>query len=451
MNGSRTQPALRGHGRRAGPRSGPRWLCLIAAALSLAGSCGGRRKVIDPVFPDGGLLRDAEPLGQPAIARLAGLYSFPRVAPRLRGPVVAHDAPGTLSLFGAPDSAMAILRAGCLDGGARLVMEGVWRLPREATVGLIRLFVGPEATARALCAGDAASLEGVDLASTTLEFATGEDADVPTDALVATWQRARKDPEGRFLFGAHRGACRTIDDCGVSENSVASIRRAEAFGASFVEIDVRRTLDGVPILYHDDTFTPRLSSGTYCHGPVAEFGFAHVRALCTLKYGEPVPTLDEALAAAIDDTTLRGAWLDVKTVDSIEPAVAASKRFGAAAAAKGRRFVVVVGMGTQELVDAFVALGPPDVPCLVELEPADVRAAGCAWWGPRWTRGPMTADVGALQAEGRGVVYWSLDESEYIDAFLTLGHPNALLSDRPGLVRQRFEVLDVPLPAEVTP
>ena len=65
--------------------------------------------------------------------------------------------------------------------------------------------------------------------------------------------------------------------------------------------------------------------------------------------------------------------------------------------------------------------------------------------------GRPPADVGALQAEGRGVVYWSLDESEYIDAFLTLGHPNALLSDRPGLVRQRFEVLDVPLPAEVTP
>jgi glycerophosphoryl diester phosphodiesterase len=313
------------------------------------------------------------------------------------------------------------------------------------------MFVGPEPSARALCAGDEASLAALDLAGVTVDLSTGEDADAPSEAATATFTRPPRDPAGRFLFGAHRGACRTIDDCGVSENSVESIRRAEAFGASLVEIDVRRTRDGVPILYHDDTFTPRLSNGTYCHGPVAEFTFAHVRALCRLKYGELVPTLDEALGAALDDTTLAGAWLDVKTVDALAPAVDAARRFGEAARAKGRRFTVVVGMGEADLVDAFVAMGPPDVPCLVELEPDDVRRAGCAFWGPRWTRGPMATDVAALQAEGRGVVYWALDESEYIDAFLTLGHPNALLSDRAGLVRQRFEVLDVPVPAEVTP
>lgn len=424
----------------------------LAIALLAAGSCGGRRKVLDPAFRDGGLLRDAAPITQIALDRLAGLYDAPRDAPRLRGAVVARSAPGTLSFFGAPDSAMAVLRAGCIDGGARVVLEGVWRLPREASVGLLRAFVGPAEVSRALCSGDAEAIAAIDPAAATIDLTTGEDADEPTEAATARFLRPLRDAGDRFLVGAHRGACRTIDDCGVSENSVESIREAEAFGASLVEIDVRLTKDGVPILYHDDDFTPRLSTGTYCHGPVVDFGFAHVRALCRLKYGEQVPTLDEALGAALDDTTLRAAWLDVKTVDTLGAAIDASKRFGARAAAKGRRFTVLVGMGTQELVDAFVAMGPPNVPCLVELEAADVRAAGCAFWGPRWTRGPMASDVAALQAEGRGAIYWALDELEYIDTFLRAGHPNALLSDRPGLVRQRFEVLlDVPVPAEVLP
>ena len=420
----------------------------VAAALALVGSCGGRRKLVTPEFPDGGMLRDATPLAQEALARLAGVYAFGRDAPRIRGSVVAHAAPGTLSFFAAPDSAFAILRAGCIEGGARVVMEGVWRFPQDSTIGLVRMFVGPESTARALCAGDVAA---VTLDSTTFEVTTGQDADLPTEAITATYDHAPKDPDGRFLIGGHRGACRTIDDCGVSENSVESIRQAEAFGASFVELDVRLTTDGVPILYHDDDFTPRLSVGPYCHGPVAEFAFPHVRAFCTLRYGERVPTLDEALGAALRDTTLRGAWLDVKTVDALEPAIAAARRFDAAAEASGRRFRVVIGMGAQELVDAFVALGPPAVPCLVELEPADVRAAGCRYWGPRWTRGPMSSDVLALQAEGRGVVYWSLDESEFIDTFLALGKPNAMLSDRPGLVRQRYEAVGVVPDAEVVP
>lgn len=433
-------------------RRAPRALSVaVAVALASSASCGTGRKVTDPEFPDGGLLRDAKPLRQEALARLGGLYAFPRDTPRLRGSVVAHVAPGTLSFFGAPDSALAVVRAGCIESGARVVMEGVWRFPRDATVGLIRLFVGPDATARALCAGDTAALASIAAESTTFALTTGVGADLPTEPAAATFDRPLKDPEGHFLVGAHRGACRTIDDCGVSENSVESIRKVESFGGSFVELDVRMTTDGVPILYHDETFVPRLSFGPYCHGSVAEFSFAHVRSFCTLKYGEHVPTLDEALAAALDDTTLRGAWLDVKTLDALGPSIAASKRFDAAAKDKGRRFRVVIGMGTQELVDAFIALGPPDVPCLVELEPADVRAAGCRYWGPRWTRGPMTAEVEALQAEGRGVVYWALDESEYIDAFLTLGRPNALLSDRPGLVRQRFETVGTVPPTEVVP
>ena len=37
------------------------------------------------------------------------------------------------------------------------------------------------------------------------------------------------------------------------ENSIAGIRRAAELGADGVEVDVQRTLDGVPILMHDST------------------------------------------------------------------------------------------------------------------------------------------------------------------------------------------------------
>ncbi|MFJ8645019.1 glycerophosphodiester phosphodiesterase [Streptomyces sp. NPDC093546] len=84
---------------------------------------------------------------------------------------------------------------------------------------------------------------------------------------------------------AHRG-----DPYRVRENTAASIRSALARGADAVEIDVRLTRDGVPVLLHDDTLK-RLWG---VDRPLDRLTLAEVRELTG---AEGVPTLAEALEA----------------------------------------------------------------------------------------------------------------------------------------------------------
>lgn len=88
------------------------------------------------------------------------------------------------------------------------------------------------------------------------------------------------------------------------ENSLAGIEIAAALGADAVEVDVRRSSDGVPVLLHDRRLlrtTGRLAGVD--NVPVAELRRVRLRG------GGTVPTLAEALSAL--GPTMRVA-LDVK-------------------------------------------------------------------------------------------------------------------------------------------
>jgi glycerophosphoryl diester phosphodiesterase len=369
------------------------------------------------------------------------MYSVSSGGQRFGTTVAVHTARNTLSIFAGVNANYAILRGGCLSNRSRLVLEGFWRYAASADTGLLRLEVGPPEVAAALCAEQGPGTAA--LPPATLAGATGVSAGQPTEATSFTYQHALIDPGQRFSIVGHHGACQTIDDCGFSENSVESIRQVEAFGASVVELDVRLTSDGIPILFHDDTFSPRLNNGIYCHGRVNQFSMAHVRALCRLRYNEQIPTLEESLQAVIDQTALDGVWLDVKEPEAVALTLAIMDRYNAEAQRKNRRLSIVIGLGAQDVLDKYRSLAPPPpgTRCLVELEPQDVRDANCDFWGPRWTRGPMSDAVRALQEEGRSVVYWSIDEPDFMDLFLTAGKPNGMLSGRPGLLFHRYQTV----------
>jgi glycerophosphoryl diester phosphodiesterase len=90
---------------------------------------------------------------------------------------------------------------------------------------------------------------------------------------------------------AHRG-----DPYRVRENTIDSLRSALQLGADAVEIDVRLTRDGVPVLLHDETLK-RL--------------WEHDRPLLSLSSdevcgltGDEVPTLARALAATGDSRVM---------------------------------------------------------------------------------------------------------------------------------------------------
>ncbi len=408
----------------------------LLIALTVTGGCTSP-KVSHPAFADGGMLKNATPLPQISLDNLGAVYTVTDGNDRFGADVASKASPGTLSLFSSHHDAFAVLRGGCLAAGSRVVFEGAWRYGHAVDTGLMRLMVDGKSAQR-LCAGLALDAPPV----LTGFLGTGDDE--PDKPVSLSFLRPLTPSHGRFIIVSHRGGCRTDDECGASENSVELVKIAQSLGADAVEIDVHLTRDGIPIIYHDDDFSPRLTQGAYCKGPVDEFTLAHVRALCRLKQGEHVPTLTEMLTAIIDETALKGVWLDVKTVASLEPTIGVVQEMQAYAAARDRPLKIVVGLYTAEMVDAYIAADKPaSISCLVELDPSDLRSASCQTWAPQWTRGPMPNKVRAVQMQGKGVCYWTLDQREYIDIILRDSPPNGIVTNRPGLVYHRFHSIGV--------
>lgn len=100
-----------------------------------------------------------------------------------------------------------------------------------------------------------------------------------------------------LMITAHRGQWREYP-----ENSIAAIKEAMKDGAEIVEIDVRLTADGVPVLMHDTT-VDRTTDGK---GKVSDYTLEEIKKL-RLKKGlggasaelteYTVPTLEEAMQA----------------------------------------------------------------------------------------------------------------------------------------------------------
>ena len=92
----------------------------------------------------------------------------------------------------------------------------------------------------------------------------------------------------RVLRIGHRGAAGHAP-----ENTLAAVRQGIELGVDFVEIDVRRTADGVPVALHDATVN-RTTNG---RGRVDALSLGEVRGL-DAGNGERIPTVEEVLQMA---------------------------------------------------------------------------------------------------------------------------------------------------------
>ncbi len=118
------------------------------------------------------------------------------------------------------------------------------------------------------------------------------------------------------LITAH-AACRGH----APENTLAGIRTALSLGADAIEIDVRCTRDGVPVLLHDGT-VDRTTDG---RGEIAGLSLRQARRL-NAGDGERIPTLREVLEAVNGQALL---VLEVKAAEIEEAVLAAVHRAGA--------------------------------------------------------------------------------------------------------------------------
>ena len=119
----------------------------------------------------------------------------------------------------------------------------------------------------------------------------------------------------RVLRIGHRGAAGHAP-----ENTLAAIQKGIALGVDFVEIDVRRTEDGVLVVLHDETVN-RTTNGK---GRVDRLCLRDIEKL-NAGNGEHIPTLEEVLKVAAGET---GLMLELKIPGAAQQTVEAVREAG---------------------------------------------------------------------------------------------------------------------------
>lgn len=129
------------------------------------------------------------------------------------------------------------------------------------------------------------------------------------------WDTVNADSRKGFVTYAHRGASHYCP-----ENTFLSFYTGLYMGANGIETDVRRTKDGVLVLFHDDD----LERVVGCEGKVSDMTFEELSRL-TVKNGsleDKIVTLDDFLCHFKDfpitlAIELKGEGVEQKTADAI--------------------------------------------------------------------------------------------------------------------------------------
>jgi glycerophosphoryl diester phosphodiesterase len=239
------------------------------------------------------------------------------------------------------------------------------------------------------------------------------------------------------LVIAHRGASRDAP-----ENTIAAFEAAIALGADAVELDVRRTADGVLVVHHNAS-----RRGV----PLAMLTHS---GLVRLSRYEP-PTFDAVLDLCAGrialDVEIKEAGYEVEVIE------AASSRFS-------REQLLYTSF--EESVISTIRRLAPDARCGLLLGPGRLRtraqryealpfdlAERCGadllavhqWLAPlrgRSRRIPGTGLLAEAQARGFPMIVWTVDGPQRLRAYLADGRVAGIITDLPGLaVETRRELV----------
>ena len=316
-----------------------------------------------------------------------------------------------------------------------ILLNGYWRKMTGVETGIVRM------TIKAGQGADVVTANGsITPGAIIISGVYGNGQTIPASPINITWQRKlySKVP---FQVLAHRGGGRTSDLLPVSENSVAMIKKTPEFGSTGIEIDVRLTKDGVPILYHDNTLNLREMQKSGLIGPIENYTYDQLSTFVRLVHGEKIPTLREALDAVVYETPLRFVWMDTKYSGSLQIVRDIQKEYLQKAAAAGRNVAIVFGLPTTQAIDDFLRL--PDfavTPNLCELSLDDVSRTDAEIWAPRFTLGIKTDDIAKMHAAGKKVFVWTLDVPDFIQEYIHDGHYDGVLSNYPSAVAYYYYV-----------
>lgn len=228
---------------------------------------------------------------------------------------------------------------------------------------------------------------------------------------------------------AHRGA-----SAEAPENTMPAFELALEQGAQMLEFDVRPTLDGQIVVFHDDT-TERWNGRPEL---LSSLTLDQVRKLDI--GGGRVPTLDEVLAwAATTDLALN---VEIKTpqierdVAQIirahqlgERVIISSFDYGVLRAMREVAPELAIGvlMGTQSMA--------PHVRLREALPMPTLRAHGARAWHPAWQLPLLDQLIPRVRSAGYAVYVWTVDDPAVMRRLLQL-NVDGIMTNRPALLRQ---------------
>lgn len=398
-------------------------------SLLLFYSCNNEVEVITPVVDPDNFLSQTTPLPADVKPIMEGVYEVTTGTDLLGDQVVVKWNRDRLSIFAAKNGGYIVLESGYLD--SVLYFFGYWRYSTGTETGAVDLSIPADEGGSEILSGDTTF--------TTIKFngEYGNGNDLAAIPLTLKYKRpfSQKVKQSNFNILAHRGGGRNSDYLGVSENSIAMINIAERFGTTGIEIDARLSKDGVPFIYHDGDINLRLCQKSLIWGNIEDFTWAQLRTLITLRNGEKIPSLREALEFTLEETNIKTVWLDTKDVDVVPASIALLTEINERAILMGRDLKIYLGIPADDIYQKFLEQpNYEDVPSLCELSIEQVREANSLIWAPRWTQGTQTATVQQMQSEGRKVFTWTLDDENYIEQFINEGQFDGILTNYPTIV-----------------
>ena len=404
-------------------------LLILIVSLLLFYSCNNEVDITNPVIDPSDFLSQTTPLTNSSKLVMEGIYDVVEGKDLLGDQVVVKNTRDRISIFSGKKGGYIVLDAGYLD--SVIFFMGYWRYATNSETGAASFYIPSDEGGTNIISGDTSAA--------TIRFVGeyGVGTGMADKKLVLKFNRdfSQKVKQNDFYILAHRGGGRNSDYLGVSENSLEMINIAERFGSTGIEIDARLSKDGVPFLYHDGDINLRLTQKSLIWGDIENFTWAQLRTLVTLRNGEKIPSLREALEFVLEKTTIRAVWLDTKDVDVVTSSIELLTEINERAVIMGRDLKINIGIPADDVFEEFISQpGFQDVPSLCELSLEQVRQANSQVWAPRWTQGVQTDAVRQMHAEGRKVFTWTLDEPSYIEQFINEGEFDGILTNYPTIV-----------------
>ncbi len=390
------------------------------------------RSEITPSENDEYNLMGTTPIDNSVIKKMEGVYKLTSGSEGLGSQFVCKTSKSRVSFFSNQSGIFIILKYGYNSSEGSIQFSGFWRYSESSAQGTFNGSILSADGASDLLNGivDGLKLSGSFPDSCTIQY----------DHAFSDY--AINNP---FVIFGHHGV-QTTANPPFAENSINAVLNAEDYGCNGLEFDVRMTSDHVPICIHDPGINTRLTQKGPLSGNWDQYPFSYISQYVRLIDGQKIPSVEQALDAFIDSTTMKYFWMDIKGDPDIfqylEPIV---RNAYSRAEAEGRDVVIFAGLPSDDVIaelnaqptykatNTAYSYSQP-LPTLAEESLDKTLQTGSQFFGPRYTLGLLLDDAEQAHNNGIKVISWTLNSSQLISEYLQDGKFDGFITDYPAYV-----------------